>query len=86
MGAFVEIIIHAPGMWLFGPLWVQLSTTLLVLLEYGHLVPNGCICRNHHSCSWNVVIWSQMGASIKNIVPVPGIWLFGPRWVQLSKT
>ena len=78
MGAFVEIIIHAPGMWLFGPKWVRLSKTLFLFLEYGYLVPDGCNYQKYGSCSWNMVIWSQMGASIKIIICAPVMCLFAP--------
>ena len=33
-----------------------------------------------------MVIWSEMGAIIKNIGHAPAIWLFGPKWVHLSKS
>ena len=83
MGAFVEIIIHAPGIWLFGPKWVHLSKSSFVLQECGYLVPNGCNYQKHSSCSWNMVIWSQMGAFVEIIIHAPGMWLFSPKWVQL---
>ena len=78
MGAIIKIIICAPGIWLFGPKLVQSSKTLFVFLEYGYLVPDGCNYQKHSSCSWNMVIWSQMGAFIKIIIRAPGMWLFGP--------
>ena len=33
-----------------------------------------------------MVIRSEMGAIIKNIGHAPAIWLFGPKWVNLSKS
>ena len=86
MGAIINNIVHAPGIWLFGPKLVQLSTTLFMLLEYGYLVPNWCNYQNHCSRSWNMVTRSQMTAIIKNIVHALGIWLFGVKWVQSSKS
>ena len=59
------------------------SKTLFVLLEYGYLVPNECLFKSS-LCLWNVVIWSQMGAIISNIVPVCGVWLFGPNLVHIK--
>ena len=56
-----------------------------MLLGYGYLVPNGCNYEKHCACSWNMVIWSQLGASIKITIDAPRIWLHGPKWVQLSK-
>ena len=85
MDEFGEIIILAPGIWLFGPKLVQLSKTLFVLLEYGYLVPDGCNHQNHSSCSWNMVIWSQMDEFVEILIHAPGMWLFGPIWVQLAK-
>ena len=86
IGAIIINIVHALGIWLFGPKWVHLSKSLFVLQECAYLLPNWCNYQKHSSCSWNMVIRSQMGAIIKNIVRAPGIWLFGPKWVGLSKT
>ena len=57
-----------------------------MLLEYGYLVQNWCNYQKHCSISRNMVIWFKIGAIIKNIVCAPGIWLFGPKWVHLSKS
>ena len=69
------------ALWLFGPIWVQLSNLLFVLLEYGYLVPNGCSAiikiTVHAPGMW--LFWSLMGAIVKNIVHAAGIWLFGPK-------
>ena len=86
MGLIIKNIVRVPGIWLFGPRWVQLSKIWFMLLEYGYLVPNGCIHQNHHLCSRNVLICSLMGAIIKNIVHAPGIWLFSPKWMNLSRS
>jgi hypothetical protein len=83
MGAIISNIVPACGVWLFGPNLVQSSKTLFVLLEYGYLVPNECLFKSS-LCLWNVVIWSQMGAIISNIVPACGVWLFGPNLVHIK--
>jgi hypothetical protein len=46
MGAIISNIVPACGVWLFGPNLVHIK--IIVLLEYGYLVPNECIYLNHH--------------------------------------
>ena len=54
-----------------------------MLLEYGCLVLDFIkIIFNTYRICWNMVIWSLTDAIIKNVVHAPGIWLFGPEWVQ----